>query len=292
MIVDADLAAVDESWVHALITGVHEGRDFVYPLRPPTWNGGDLTYQLTYPLLAGASGVDLREPLCGDLALSAAAARDLVRTDWAADDLRFGFHVLVASTAVAWDWTAVTLGVRRRNPLRSFGPRAAGEFRMGEKFAETSASVRRHIRRITRDPAPRTWTSSPAETPVDTEFLVPRHDPDIERLAHTTAQRLRDDAHEGQLSCFPAPLREHLFEYALGGETERGLSWALWRECLFAWLTADDDKQIPVDVFETLFLNRAVGHHTEIAGRPDWYSTVLEQGRDVFSRRNSLAAGT
>ncbi|MBV7706807.1 AAA family ATPase [Nocardia nova] len=216
----------------------------------------------------------------------------LLRIDWSADDLRFGFHVLIASTAVRKNWTAVRLEVRRRNPLRSFGPRPAGEFRMGAKFTETSASVRRHIGRIAREAAPWAWTPSPAETPVDAGFVVPLHDPDIERLALTTAQQLREDAHHERLSCFASPLGEQLAEFALGGDAERGLSWALWRECLFAWLGTDDDKQIPVEVFETLFLNRAVGHHTEIAGRPDWYSTVVAQARDVFARRNRLAAGT
>lgn len=61
---------------------------------------------------------------------------------------------------------------------------------------------------------------------------------------------------------------------------------------LFAWLGADDDKQIPGEVFETLFLNHTVGHHTEIADRPDCYSTVVAQARDVFAWRNRLAAGT
>ncbi|MBF6397891.1 glycosyltransferase [Nocardia cyriacigeorgica] len=291
LIVDTDLAAVDQTWVHALLGAVHDGRDFAYPLRPPTWNGGDLTYQLAYPLLAGASGVDLREPLCGDLALSRTAARNLIQAEWTADDLRFGFHVLVASTAVGSDhWTAARLEVRRRNPLRSFGPRPAGEFRMGDKFAETSASVRHHVRRLLNDPAPKAWTPSPAETPVDREFVVPDHDPDIARLAHTTAQQLRDDAHNYRLRCFPEPLRDHLIDFATGDDVERGIGWALWRECLFAWLT--DDTRIPVDILETLFLNRAVGHHTEIAGRPDWYSTVLAQARDVFAHRNQLADGT
>ncbi|RBO85252.1 hypothetical protein [Nocardia puris] len=285
LIVDTDLAAVDYTWVHALIGGVHTGRDFVYPLRPPTWNGGDLTYQLTYPLLAGASGVDLREPLCGDLALSASAVRAVLEADWTADDLRFGFHVLVASTAVANNWTAARLEVRRRNPLRSFGPRPAGEFRMGGKFAETSTSVRHHIRRIAREVVLDRWTPSPAETPIDSTFIVPARDPDIKRLARTTAHQLREDVRNAQLDCFPAPLRDQLVEHALG-EAELGMNWELWRECLFVWLTADDDKQIPVDTLETLFLNRAVGHHTEIADRPDWYSTVLAQARDVFAHRD------
>ncbi|MFF0456774.1 hypothetical protein, partial [Nocardia africana] len=63
-------------------------------------------------------------------------------------------------------------------------------------------------------------------------------------------------------------------------------------QSLFAWLGADDYKPIRGEVFETMFLNHAVGHHTEIAGRPDWYSTVVAQARDVFARRNRLAAGT
>lgn len=64
---DSDLAEVPQSWVHALVGVIYEGADFCFPVRPPTWNGGDLTYQLAYPLLAGTFGADLREPLCRDL---------------------------------------------------------------------------------------------------------------------------------------------------------------------------------------------------------------------------------
>lgn len=75
----------------------------------------------------------------------------------------------------------------------------------------------------------------------------------------------------------------------------RGLSWDDWRDCLFAWVTRLDDPRrapIPTEVLETLFLNRVVGHHTEIAGTTGWYTTVRNQAKDVFAHRHALWPST
>ncbi len=80
LFVDSDLAEVPPSWIHALVGRIHGGSDFCYPLRPPTWNGGDLTYHLAYPMMAGVFGADLREPLCGEIALSGDAAVQLAES--------------------------------------------------------------------------------------------------------------------------------------------------------------------------------------------------------------------
>lgn len=295
LFVDTDLAAVPESWVHALLLAVRGRADFCFPLRPPTWNGGDLTYQLAYPLLAGAFGADLREPLCGDIALSAGAAQDILRQEWIAEEERFGVDFLVASVAATRSWKSVTLPIRRRNKLRSFAPGPDGGYRMGGKFAEVSAAVRHRVALRLHQPPPTRWHPCAAATPVDPKFVVPRHDTDIAELAASTTRRLQADARSGALAVFPAPLADQLTEHVTSGAARNGLDWPLWQQCVFAWIaghTCPDRAVVPVDLFETLFLNRVVGHHSEIAGTAGWYSTVREQARDVFAHRRALWAGT
>lgn len=285
LFVDTDLAAVPESWVHGLLGAVRNGADYCYPLRPPTWNGGDLTYQLAYPLLAGVFGADLREPLCGDIAVSAEAVRSLLDQEWTPDELRFGVDFLAASLAVTGSWTTSTLTERRRNKLRSFSAEPTGDYRMGAKFKEVSGAIRHRIRQRLQSPPPAVLTPSPANTPVDSTLIVPDTDPDITKLAVSTSRRLR-----GEWSAIPAPLAQRLSAHANSDAVTRGLGWDDWRDCLFAWIT--QPEEFPPELLETLFLNRVVGHHTEIAGTAGWYATVRDQAHDVFAHRHALWAET
>jgi len=292
LLVDSDLAEVPDSWVHALVGSVHEGADFCFPLRPPTWNGGDLTYQLAYPLLAGTFGANLREPLCGDIALSESAVKAVLAETWTASELRFGVDFLVASAAVTRSWQTVDLTYRRRNKLRSFSSNTDGDYRMGAKFAEVSDAIRHRVAlRLLQDP-PDSLPSSRSATPSDVR-TVSLHDNDIAELAVSTSRRLLADAHQGTLSSFPPALADRLAHHATSAAAVRGLSWPDWRDCLFAWIMGRDTqgRRIPTELLETLFLNRVVGHHREIAGTADWYTTVVHQAEDVFAHRHELWAG-
>lgn len=291
LFVDSDLAEVPASWVHGLIGAVHRGADFCFPLRPPTWNGGDLTYQLAYPLLAGAFGADLREPLCGDIALSARAVDHILAEPWTASEMRFGVDFLVASVATTQSWQTLPLTERRRNKLRSFSAGADGEYRMGDKFAEVSDAVRHRVALRIREDPPEAVVSRQADAPQGT-LAVPQHDTDITELAVSTSRQLLTDARRDAFSLFPPALAAQLHAHATSSAAMGGLDWPAWRDCLFAWIMGRDtpDGGIPTELLETLFLNRVVGHHREIAGTADWYATVLAQGEDVFARRHELWA--
>ncbi|MGH3907568.1 MAG: hypothetical protein ACRDTE_25835 [Pseudonocardiaceae bacterium] len=293
--VDTDLAEVPATWIHALLGAVHDGIDFCYPLRPPTWNGGDLTYQLAYPVLAGLFGADLREPLCGDVALSRRAAECILAEAWTAGELRYGGDLLIASLAATHSWATVTLSRKRRNKLRSFSICPSGDYRMGGKFADNAFAVQRCAARRLQQPSADHLIASPSATPDDPQFIVPEHDPDIARLALSTARRLRQDARDGLFAVFPATLADRLHRHATSGEATQGLPWPDWRQCLFAWIRNHDappDQTIPVDLLETLFLNRVVGHHTEIAGITGWYTTVRNQAQDLFTHRHAVWPST
>ena len=291
--IDADLADVPAAWVHALIGHIHAGIDFCYPLRPPTWNGGDLTYQLAYPVLAAAFGADLREPLCGDIAVSRRGAEHITAETWTTGDRHYGGDFLIASLAVTHAWTAVALTAKRRNKLRSFTTAPSGDYRMGGKFAENALALQRRTALRLRKPPPERLVTCPAQTPGDPHFTVPGRDPDIARLAASSASRLRRAAREDAFAVFPRALVERLDRHATSDEAVHGLGWPEWRDCLIAWIRDHDapaEQAIPVDLLETLFLNRVVGHHTEIAGTGNWYDTVVHQARDMFAHRHALWA--
>lgn len=257
------------------------------------WNGGDLTYQLAYPALASVFGVDLREPLCGDIALSRRAADFVVSAQWTTSELRFGVDFLLASVAVTHRWKTVSLTTRRRNKLRSFSTGPTGEYRMGKKFAEVATAIQHRAALRLHQPPPEHFIPSPAHTPAGNGLVVPDRDPDIVELAESTSRRLRADASDGAFAAFPGPLAQRLHHHAISDAVVRGLGWAQWRECLFAWIRNHPEpaqRAIPTDLLETLFLNRVVGHHSEIAGTIDWYATVRDQARDAFNHRHALWA--
>lgn len=292
LMVDTDLGAVPASWIHALAAAVVSGgNDFVFPLRPATWNGGDLTYQLAYPVLAGTFGGDLKEPLCGDIAISRNGAERVLDQDWTPSDLRFGVDALVASVALATgSWRMVALRERRRNKLRSFTPQQGADYRMGAKFAEVAATVRHRCRILLSEPMPKSFMPCAEAAPPGAGLPVPHDDLDIARLAEATARRLAEDVDAGVIDALPQSVVRPLSEHIASGACGRGLPWPVWRDVLVS-LIKEDDETIPADLLETLFLNRVVGHHTEVRGTVDWYDTVHQQTLDFFAHRASLWNG-
>ncbi|GAA4638646.1 hypothetical protein GCM10023196_097200 [Actinoallomurus vinaceus] len=293
LMVDTDLGTVPASWIHALATAVvSRGSDFVFPLRPATWNGGDLTYHLAYPALAGAFGGDLREPLCGEIAISRSGAERVLDQDWTASDFRFGIDALVASVALATgSWRTVALREQRRNKLRSFTPQQGTDYRMGAKFAEVAATVRRRCRIRLYEPMPESFVPCTEAAPTGIGLPVPHDDPDITRLAEATTGRLIEGLDAGAIDALPQTIARPLSEHIASGGCRQGLPWPVWRDVLLSWIKHKDDETIPIELLETLFLNRVVGHHTEIRGTADWYDTVRQQTLDFFAHRASLWGG-
>lgn len=289
--VDTDLAEVPQEWIHGLAEALYEGADYCYPIRPPRWNGGDLTYHLAYPVLAGVFGVDLREPLCGDVALSRRAAQQVLGEQWTAGDLRYGGDFLIASLAATGAWTCISLGAKRRNKLRSFSGVTDDDYRMGGKFRENALSVRHRARaRIAAGPPPTRLAPMGVRTPVDSAFVVSDRDHDIDRLARGTLSRLLRDRDEHGFSVFAPHIASMLIDF-VAADAERGLPWPLWRDVLASWVSPEvmgNGAVPPVDLLETLFLSRVVGHHREIAGKLDWYQTVVDQAQDFFDHRQHL----
>ncbi|WP_326636323.1 glycosyltransferase [Streptosporangium sp. NBC_01755] len=282
VMVDTDLGGVPASWIHKLIIAASDS-DFAFPLRPPTWNGGDLTYQLAYPMLAGVFGADLREPLCGDIALSRRGAKLVLDQNWTDSAHRFGVDALVASVALSSSWRMVPLQERRRNKLRSF----SGGFGMGPKFAEVAISLQERCRLRLGHPPPQRFDAAPMATPAGDSRPVPAQDADISQLAAETSLRLAADLGTGATNHLPEALTDQLRERSSSGALPQGLPWPLWREVLLAWIR-DQHREIPISLLETLFLSRVVGHHHEIKGRADWYGTVRDQARDLFDHCRSL----
>jgi hypothetical protein len=162
---------------------------------------------------------------------------------------------------------------------------------MGGKFAENARAVQRRAALRLRQNAPEHLVPSASQTPVEPDFVVPADDPDIALLAESTGRRLRDDARDDAFTVFPALLAGQLQLHATADDANRGLPWPTWRDCLIAWIRnhgAPAERAIPVELLETLFLSRVVGHHTEIAGTRGWYSTVRDQAQDLFTHRHAL----
>jgi len=164
------------------------------------------------------------------------------------------------------------------------------DYRMGAKFHEVSAAVGHRCAQRLRHEAPEVLAAPAASALVDGEFVVPLQDPDLTSLAASTSRRLRADAARGAFEVFSPGLATRLDTHARGPDTGRGLDWAIWRTCLFEWISqlAAERDTVDPELLETLFLNRVVGHHREIAGTAGWYDTVVDQAFDTFRHRREL----
>lgn len=130
MVIDADLRSINPDWVNRLARPVMEGQaDYVTPYYSRHSHEVTINDNLAYPLTRSLYGIDVRQPLGGEVALSGTLINQFLDHDvWETDVARFGIHIWMTTLAIndGWKLAQAPLGTKThdfRDPTVGFEPK-------------------------------------------------------------------------------------------------------------------------------------------------------------------------
>ena len=100
MTIDADITAADPKWVKNLLTPIFKGFDHCLPVYRRSEDDGSITNHLAYPIVRGILGVEIRQPISGQTALSRKAADRIYNRPWPNGAYGFGIDALMTLSSV------------------------------------------------------------------------------------------------------------------------------------------------------------------------------------------------
>jgi hypothetical protein len=129
VVVDSDLRSITPEWIRRLAGPVVQGDyDYVTPFYSRHKYDATITNSIAYPLTRALYGLDVRQPIGGDFALSGELARAYAAKDvWETDVARFGIDIWMTTTAVneGFRVAQVYLGAKihdAKDPAAHLGP--------------------------------------------------------------------------------------------------------------------------------------------------------------------------
>lgn len=240
VLIDADVTSATPEWVARLLRPVLDGQaDLVHPFYQ-TSQGGPLTNLLCYPIVRGLLDADIRQPIGGELALSASFVRHLAEEPLPASALGYGIDIHLTTEAAALDlpMACAPLGqkIHRLRPWHTIGPIAA------EVATSLAAQLHRHRARLA-DRQERTEHgdapdsgNGPTAAPGSST-----HAPHTTRAASVDLAALSQVVHD-RLATWPdpqwPPLPRQLRSAVTQVRRDRYLTTTGWVEALVSWATA------------------------------------------------------
>lgn len=125
---DSDLKSIKAGWVRNILEPVFDGYDFVAPDYSRFKFDGTITNTIAYNLTRALYGVNIRQPIGGDFAMSTAMIRHCLDQDvWDTDIARFGVDIWLTITAVTGGFRLcqARLGAKihgEKDPAADLGP--------------------------------------------------------------------------------------------------------------------------------------------------------------------------
>lgn len=118
---DTDVMSVNEEWVSKLVGPVMDGYDFVAPYFIRSLYDGTITNQFAYPFFYSLYGVDVRQPIGGEVALSGAAADAILESPYPPEVERYGIDIFMTTTVASTGFKVAqaSLGVKSHKPSLS-----------------------------------------------------------------------------------------------------------------------------------------------------------------------------
>ena len=183
LLVDGDVRNVAPDWIPALAAPVlEEAVDFVFPVYR-TSQGGPLTNLLCRPVVEGAFGVDIAQPIGGEFVLSRRCLDRVVASPVPEHALGYGIDIFLTTESIAGrDRTAgVRLGAKRHRPRpwHTIGP----------IVAEVATALAGQLRRYR--PAPSAGVRRPEVRGPALPAPLPAPVPDLAALTATANAELR-----------------------------------------------------------------------------------------------------
>jgi len=129
-IVDADVRSITQDWIERLIGPVLGNQaDYVSPYYTRDRHEVTINDMIAYPLTRALYGLDLRQPLGSEVAMSPRAWRAFINRDvWETDVARFGIHIWMVTLAInsGWRLYQAPLGTKThdyKDPTVGFEPK-------------------------------------------------------------------------------------------------------------------------------------------------------------------------
>jgi len=112
--VDADLKSIEPEWVRLLAGPVLQGYDYVTPVYVRERYDGTITNHITYPLIYGLLGRDIRQPIAGDFAFSTKLADYWMKQKWSRETGMYGIDIFMTTQAVLGKFRICQAGLGRK----------------------------------------------------------------------------------------------------------------------------------------------------------------------------------
>ncbi len=123
---DADLESIEAEWIFQMIEPLLNGVDFVYPGYSRYRYDGALTSQLCFPLIMGAFGVYIRQPIGGEFGFSKRYLDILSGAPLPQEAACFGIDIYLTATALIHQMnisgTSLSRKIHRKRDRATLGP--------------------------------------------------------------------------------------------------------------------------------------------------------------------------
>lgn len=100
MLVDGDVRSATPRWVRNLTVPILKGFDHVFPLFNRHEFDASITNLVAYPIVRGVMGIDIRQPLAGEVGLSRKAVDRIYNRDWPKKSDRYGVDIFMTFSSI------------------------------------------------------------------------------------------------------------------------------------------------------------------------------------------------
>ncbi|MDD5644536.1 MAG: glycosyl transferase [bacterium] len=109
--VDADLKSITPEWINYFLEPIYGGFDYVAPLYTRHKYDGTITKNICYPLVYGLFGINLRQPIGGDFALSSKLVKHLMSLEWHKTTFEYGIDIFLSMSAITGGFKIAETGL-------------------------------------------------------------------------------------------------------------------------------------------------------------------------------------
>ena len=286
LFIDTDLAFIPEEWLKSFLENADQDFDLILPRRKPVWNGGDLTYQLCYPMLLSIWGANIHNPIAGEVFLSRRLVDYCLSLSLPKGCFGYGIDFLIAQAGADCKWCELFLSVPKGNPLRSFSTDSNKTVKIGQKFFDVLDAVVHFSRNRLNLAPPKQMQHLQIGHP-SWPFEIVQRNEELELFAVSTQRSLENNIH-CLVNLLGDQIVERLHQTIFTKAPYRGISWTIWEDCLIQIIKHYDSEQTSYfekQMLEQLFLSRVVAHYYEILGDAQWYKTIEQQAFSLYKRR-------
>lgn len=116
--IDSDIESITPEWIKYLGESILEGHDYVTPLYSRHKYDGTITNNICFPLVYGVLGLNIRQPIGGDFALSNRFAQYVLLQPWHKTTEEYGIDIFLSMNSMLGDFKIcqASLGAKIHKP--------------------------------------------------------------------------------------------------------------------------------------------------------------------------------